>query len=63
MAQTSEEQILQMFRDFGLETDVDRARLRALATLAEPEYPVYNFIKLDDTTEGHRKGDHDGKLA
>lgn len=63
MAQTSEEQILQMFRDFGLETDTDRARLRALTTLAEAEYPLYNFIKLDNTTEGHQTGEHDGKLA
>lgn len=63
MAQTSKEQILKMFRDFGLGTDEDRARLLALATLAEPEFPVYNFIKLDDTTEGHLKGDHEGKLA
>lgn len=63
MAQTSEEQILQMFRDFGLETDADRARLRALAALTGAEHPVYNFIKLDDTTESHRTGGDDGKLA
>jgi hypothetical protein len=63
VAQISEDQILKMFRDFGLETDADRERLRALAALAGAEYPVYSFIKLDDRTEGHRTGEQDGKLA
>ncbi len=63
MPQLSEKQILLMFRDFGLGTEVERERLRALMTLGGIEPPVQNFVKIDDRSEGNPPGEPDAKLA
>lgn len=63
MPRLSEPQIEQMFRDFGLGTEAERQRVRALAMLSGSEHPMYNFIRLDDTSSQDQSGEQNAELA
>ncbi len=51
MSSLAAQEIIQMFRDFGLETDQDRQRFLAIGSNEASEPPTQVFIRAESTTD------------
>lgn len=59
----TQDQILQVFADFGLADERTRQQFQQLQTLSEQPKGFCNFIRSDDITQTQEKETKDAKLA